>query len=195
MKSRCPWSEGDPLLAHYHDTQWGVPMVDERGLFEYLVLDGMQAGLSWLTILKKRQAFRKAFAEFDPTKVARFGERQVARLMQDAGIVRNRLKIEAAVGNARAFVAVQKEEGSFGEFIWRLAEPVPAAARWTDQRSIPAFTPQSVTMSKALQKRGFRFVGPTICYAFMQAAGMVNDHLVSCFRMRETERLRKSRRG
>jgi DNA-3-methyladenine glycosylase I len=192
MKKRCPWADGDPLLAHYHDTEWGVPMQDEQGLFEYLVLDGMQAGLSWLTILKKRDAFRAAFSDFDPGKVARYGDRQVARLMHDAGIVRNRLKIEAAIGNARAFLAVQKQEGSFREYIWGLARPIPGAPGWTDARRIPAHTPQSVAMSKALQKRGFRFVGPTICYAFMQAAGMVNDHLASCFRMRETEGLRRS---
>jgi DNA-3-methyladenine glycosylase I len=194
MKSRCPWAESHPLLTEYHDTEWGVPLYDDRRLFEFIILDGMQAGLSWLTILKKRESFRKAFSDFEAAKVARYREPKVERLMNDPGIIRNRQKIEATIGNARAYLSVLKEYGSFCDYIWGLAGDSPKGPAWPEQKRVPSFTPQSEAMSKALVKRGFRFVGPTICYAFMQAAGMVNDHVGDCFRYREVERLRDLRR-
>lgn len=191
MKARCPWAESHPLLARYHDTEWGVPVYDERKLFEFIILDGMQAGLSWLTILKKREAFRAAFSDFDAAKIARYRAPKIERLMNDARIIRNRRKIEATVGNAKAYLSVVTEFGSFSDYIWGLAGEPAEGRAWTSQKLIPPSTPQSQFMSKELGKRGFRFVGPTICYAFMQAAGMVNDHVGTCFRYGETERLRR----
>ncbi len=181
---RCEWAESTPLATLYHDTEWGVPVHDDRVLFEFLILEGAQAGLSWNTILNKRANYRKAFAKFDPRKVARYDRRKIAALMRDAGIVRNRLKIESAVSNARAYIAVQHEFGSFDAYIWQFVNGQPKRNQWRNLHDVPASTPESDSMSKDLKKRGFRFVGSTICYAFMQATGMVNDHLVSCFRRR-----------
>lgn len=186
---RCPWAsdKSGPLYVKYHDEEWGVPVHDDRVHFEFIVLDGAQAGLSWSTILNKRENYRRAFAGFDPAKVAKFGKRRVERLLQDRGIVRNRLKVEAAVQNARAFLRIQKEFGSFDKYIWSFVGGKTRHNRWTRVRQIPAETPESRAMSKDLKQRGFRFVGPTICYAYMQAAGMVNDHLVDCFRHRQVK--------
>jgi DNA-3-methyladenine glycosylase I len=181
---RCAWVSDDPLYVEYHDREWGVPERDDRALFEKLMLDGFQAGLSWITILRKRDAFRRAFAGFAPAKMARFGARDVARLMGDAGIVRNRAKIEAAVTNARAWLELQEREG-FATFCWSFVDGKPRVNRWRASRQIPAATDESRALSKALASRGFRFVGPTIVYAWMQACGLVNDHLVSCFRFRQ----------
>jgi DNA-3-methyladenine glycosylase I len=181
---RCGWAR-DPDMVAYHDEEWGVPLHDDRGLFEFLILEGAQAGLSWSTILRKRPNYRKAFDGFDPRKVSRYDERKIAALLEDAGIVRNRLKIGATVSNARAFLAAQKEFGSFDTYIWQFVDARPAQNRWKSLDEVPAKTAQSDAMSKDLQKRGFRFVGSTICYAFMQATGMVNDHLVDCFRHKE----------
>ena len=180
--SRCDWAGSDPLYITYHDTEWGVPLHDDRLLFEFLVLEGAQAGLSWLTILRKRDNYRRAFANFVPEKVARFDQRKIARLLADAGIVRNRQKIEAAIANARAYLKVQEEFGSFDAYSWRFVEGKPIRNRWRRMTEIPAKTEESEVMSRDLVQRGFRFVGPTICYAHMQATGMVNDHLLGCFR-------------
>jgi DNA-3-methyladenine glycosylase I len=182
MPTRCGWANGGPLEIEYHDTEWGVPSRDDRHLFEMLVLEGAQAGLSWSTILRKRENYRKAFAGFDPAKVARFDGRRRAALMRDAGIVRNRQKIEATVGNARQVLAVQEEFGSLAGYLWQFVGGEPIRNRWKAGGRVPAQTAESLAMSKALAKRGFRFVGPTICYAFMQATGMVNDHITTCFR-------------
>jgi DNA-3-methyladenine glycosylase I len=182
---RCSWPGNDPLYLVYHDEEWGVPLHEDRRLFEMLVLEGAQAGLSWITILRKREAYRAAFERFDPAKVARFDARRRARLLRDPGIVRNRLKIDAAVTNARAFLAVQDEFGSFDAYIWRFTGGVPLDGKRRSGRDVPARTAESDAMSKDLKHRGFRFVGSTICYAFMQATGMVNDHVVSCFRYKE----------
>ncbi|HKV97404.1 MAG TPA: DNA-3-methyladenine glycosylase I [Gammaproteobacteria bacterium] len=181
-RRRCPWPgmENDPLYRAYHDMEWGVPVHDERRWFEFLILEGAQAGLSWATILHKRANYRKAFARFDPKKVARFSARDVRRLLHDAGIVRNRLKINAAIINARAFLAVQKEFGSFDRYIWRFVNGKPRRNRRRGQ--VPARTRISNAMSRDLKDRGFKFVGSTICYAFMQATGLVDDHLTGCFR-------------
>jgi len=183
---RCSWSplESDPLYRAYHDREWGVPVHDERRWFEFLILEGAQAGLSWATILHKRENYRKAFAGFNAKKVARFTARDLARLLKDPGIVRNRLKINAAVTNARAFLAVQKEFGSFDKYIWGFVGGKPVRNRRRSLRQVPARTAISDAMSKDLKKRGFKFVGSTICYALMQATGLVNDHVVSCFRYR-----------
>ena len=183
---RCGWASlDDPLYRAYHDKEWGVPVHDDRTMFEFLVLEGNQAGLSWGTILRKRENFRRAFDEFDPKKVARYDGRKVRSLLGDAGIIRNRLKIKAAVANAKAFLGVQREFGSFDSFIWRFVGGRPKVNRWRILSEMPATTPESEAMSKELLSRGFRFVGPTICYAHMQATGMVNDHVVSCFRYKE----------
>jgi DNA-3-methyladenine glycosylase I len=179
---RCLWARGDKYVA-YHDEEWGVPLHDDRALFELLILEGAQAGLSWSTILNKRERYRQVFDGFDSRKVARYGERKVAVLLGDAGIVRNRLKVNAAVTNAKAFLAVQKEFGTFDAYIWTFVGGRPVQNRWSE--NVPARTEQSDAMSKDLKKRGFTFVGTTICYAFMQATGMVNDHAVSCFRHAE----------
>jgi len=182
---RCFWCGDDPLYVAYHDGEWGVPVHDDRVLFEFLILEGAQAGLSWITILRKREAYRKAFAGFDPAKVARFDAKKVARLLADPGIVRNRLKIASAVKNARAFLAVQEEFGSFDAYQWRFVEGKPVQNRFRTREGVPGRTAVSAAFSKDLQQRGFSFVGSTIIYAHMQAVGMVNDHLVSCFRHRE----------
>ncbi|MFI5365238.1 MAG: DNA-3-methyladenine glycosylase I [Candidatus Binatia bacterium] len=182
MKQRCGWATKDPLYIRYHDEEWGVPLHDERRLFEFLILEGAQAGLSWITILRKRDAYRRAFARFDPKKVAAFGTEETKALLADAGIVRNRLKIAAAIQNAEAYLAVQQELGSFDTFIWSFTGGSTVQNRWKSMKEVPAETPESQAMSRALKQRGFRFVGPTICYAFMQAVGMVNDHVVTCFR-------------
>jgi DNA-3-methyladenine glycosylase I len=184
-RRRCPWGESHPLYVPYHDREWGTPLHDDRRFFELLVLEGAQAGLSWLTILKKREAYRKAFDGFDPRKVARYDGKKVARLLADDGIIRNRLKIAAAITNARAFLAVQREFGSFDAYVWRFVDGKPIHNRRRSVKDVPARSAESDAMSAELRRRGFRFVGSTICYAFMQAAGMVNDHLVSCFRHRE----------
>jgi DNA-3-methyladenine glycosylase I len=181
---RCPWAR-DPLEIAYHDDEWGVPVHDDRVLFELLVLEGAQAGLSWRTILGKREGYRKAFAGFDPTAVARFTPARVERLLADPGIVRNRLKVESAVSNARAVLEVQREHGSLDAYLWGLAGGKPRRNRFREASEWPSRTEASDAMSKALQGRGFRFVGSTICYAFMQAVGMVDDHLVTCFRHRK----------
>lgn len=183
--TRCGWHGADPLYIQYHDEEWGVPLHDERRLFEMLILEGAQAGLSWITVLRKREAYRKAFDNFDPIKVARYTDKKIARLLADPGIIRNRAKINAAVGNAQAFLAVQKEFGSFDAYIWQFVGGKPIQNKRKTLRDIPAETDESRAMSKDLKKRGFRFVGPTICYAHMQATGMVNDHLVGCFRYKE----------
>lgn len=175
---RCSWAQSDPLLRAYHDEEWGVPEYDSRALWEKLMLDGFQAGLSWLTILRKREAFRKAFKDFDPVKVARFGEAQVTRLLDDAGIVRSRAKIEATIGGAKAYLAMQKSGEDFSAFVWKMAGGKPIR----NTGPVPAQTPLSVEISKALKKRGFKFVGPVIVYAWMQATGIVNDHSEECFR-------------
>ena len=187
--TRCPWATSDPLYVPYHDEEWGVPLHDDRRLFEMLVLEGAQAGLSWLTILRRREGYRRAFDRFDPQKVARYGPPDVERLLADGGIIRNRLKIESAINNARAFLAVREELGSFDSYIWRFVDGRPIQNTWTTLEEVPAQTPVSNTMSKDLRKRGFTFVGPTICYAHMQATGMVNDHLIGCFRHREVRLL------
>jgi DNA-3-methyladenine glycosylase I len=183
--NRCPWSGTDPLYVEYHDREWGVPVHDDPMLFEFLVLEGMQAGLSWLTILRKRENFRRAFAGFDAEKIARFDARKVKQLLADPGIIRNRLKIFATVGNAKAYLAVRKEFGSFDKYLWQFVGGTPRINRRRAIGQIPARTAQSDAMSEDLKKRGFKFVGSTICYAHMQATGMVNDHLTSCFRHRE----------
>jgi DNA-3-methyladenine glycosylase I len=182
---RCSWADGNPLMEEYHDTEWGVPVHEDLLHFEFLTLDAFQAGLSWAIILRKRDGFRAAFDGFDPERVARYGRRQVSRLLRDPGIVRNRQKIEATISNARAFLEVQEEFGGFDSLVWRFVGGAPRVNRRRSLRQIPARTAQSDAMSRELMRRGFRFVGSTICYAYMQAAGMVNDHLVSCFRYRE----------
>jgi DNA-3-methyladenine glycosylase I len=185
LPSRCPWPGSDPLYISYHDEEWGLPHHDDRHLFEMLVLEGAQAGLSWITILRKRQRYREVFDGFDARKVARYGERKVATLLADAGIVRNRLKVDSAIGNANAFLAVQREFGSFDAYLWEFVGGRPVVNAWKTMKEVPAKTAQSDALSKDLRNRGFRFVGSTICYAFMQATGMVNDHLTTCFRHRE----------
>lgn len=182
MTVRCPWAGSDPLYVAYHDQEWGVPVHEDRRLFEFLILEGAQAGLSWITILKKREAYRVAFDAFDPELVARYDETRVAELLANPGIVRNRLKIAATVANARAFLKVQEEFGTFDSFLWRLTDGKPIQNAWESMAQIPASTPRSQELSRELSRRGFKFVGPTICYAFMQAVGMANDHLVGCFR-------------
>jgi len=186
-KTRCAWARGDLDVA-YHDREWGVPIHRDRRLFELLILEGAQAGLSWSTILKKRPAYRKAFDGFDANKIARYSAVRVRRLMNDAGIVRNRAKIAATIANARAFLAVQREHGSFDSYIWQFVDGRPRQNAWRRHGECPAETDTSRAMSRDLLRRGFKFVGPTICYAFMQATGMVNDHLRGCFRWREVRR-------
>jgi DNA-3-methyladenine glycosylase I len=178
---RCPWAKTD-LSVQYHDEEWGVPVRDDRTLFEFLILEGAQAGLSWETILKKRESYRDAFDQFDPAIVAKYGPKKCKSLLMDAGIVRNRLKIEAAIRNAKAFLAVQAEFRTFSEYIWGFVGNKPKQNVWKSPKEVPARTPESDAMGKDLKRRGFKFVGSTICYAFMQAVGMVNDHLVDCFR-------------
>jgi DNA-3-methyladenine glycosylase I len=184
---RCSWPSS-PISIAYHDREWGVPLKDDRKLFEFLVLDAAQAGLSWEIILRKREGFRAAFDDFNPEKIARYNDKKIKELLADPGIIRNRLKIESAINNARAFLAVQKEFGSFARYIWQFVEGKPKINARRSLKDIPATSPESDAMSKALKKRGFRFVGSTICYAFMQAAGMVNDHAIDCFRHAELAR-------
>ena len=180
---RCGWAPaGDPQYLTYHDEEWGVPCRDDRHLFEMLILEGAQAGLSWATILHKREAYRRAFDDFDPALVARYGETDTARLLADAGIVRNRLKISAAIANARAYLELADQGGSLADFLWDFVDGQPRQNHWRQLSDVPASTPESERMSKALKQRGFKFVGPTICYAFMQATGLVNDHTTDCFR-------------
>jgi len=188
-KPRCAWCLGDPLYLAYHDLEWGVPLHDDRGLFEFLVLETFQAGLSWLTILKKRDNFRRAFAGFDPKRVARFDGRDRRRLLADAGIVRNRLKVDAAIVNARVFLEVQAAHGSFDRWIWSFTDGRPVVNRWRELREVPAQTPLAATISREMRRLGFRFAGPVVVYSHMQATGMVNDHLVSCYRHAEIRRL------
>ena len=182
LAQRCPWGTSHPLCLTYHDDEWGVPLHDDRRLFEMLVLEGAQAGLSWLTVLKKREHYRRAFSNFDPRKVARYDSAKIERLLANDKIIRNRLKIRSAVQNARAFLATQDEWATFDRYIWGFVDGTPKQNAWRDLRDVPAHTPESDAMSKDLKRRGFSFVGSTICYAFMQATGMVNDHLVDCFR-------------
>lgn len=189
MPNRCPWPGTDERMIAYHDEEWGVPVHDDRIHFEYLVLDAFQAGLSWAIILRKREAFRAAFDGFDPERVARYGKDEVERLLADAGIVRNRQKIESTIRNARAFLEVQEEAGSFDAFVWPFVDGTTAHNPWHEMDGIPSKTEASEALSRALARRGFGFVGPTICYAYMQAAGLVNDHLVSCFRHAEVRAL------
>lgn len=188
--ARCEWSEGDPLYIEYHDTEWGLPLHDDQKLFEMLILEGAQAGLSWITVLKKRPAYREAFDHFDAKKVARYDETRIAELLDNPGIIRNKLKVNSAVSNAQAFLKVQQEFGSFDAYIWQFVGGEPIVNRWTSMAEIPAETPESHAMSTDLKARGFKFVGPIICYAHMQATGMVSDHVVDCFRYEEILRLK-----
>ncbi|MEE4262249.1 MAG: DNA-3-methyladenine glycosylase I [Desulfobacteraceae bacterium] len=185
MKTRCTWAGTDPLYIRYHDREWGLPVHDDRRLFEFLILEGAQAGLSWLTVLKKRPNYIQAFDNFDPHKVAAYSPGKVNELISNAGIIRNRLKIEAAIQNARSFLAVQQEFGSFDKYIWQFVGEKPLKNSWRATTEIPAQSEASIAMSTDLKRRGFKFVGPTICYAFMQATGLVNDHTVDCFRYKE----------
>ena len=187
---RCPWAKSE-LYVQYHDSEWGVPVRDDRTLFEFLILEGAQAGLSWETILKKREHYRTCFDQFDPAVVARYGQRKRKSLLSDAGIVRNRLKIEAAIQNAKMFLAVQEEFDTFADYIWAFVGNAPKQNVWKSMKNVPAKTPESDAISKDLKRRGFKFVGSTICYAFMQAVGMVNDHLVGCFRHDELSKVQK----
>jgi DNA-3-methyladenine glycosylase I len=189
MQIRCAWAGTDPLVVRYHDTEWGVPLHDDPRLFEFLVLEGAQAGLSWVTILRKRENYRQAFDDFDPQRVAAYDAARIEQLLGNPGIVRNRRKVEAAVRNARVFLGLQGEFGSFDAYLWRFAAGRPRINRWKTMRTVPAETPESQALSKDLIRRGCTFVGPTICYAFMQAVGMVNDHTVGCFRHAEISKL------
>jgi DNA-3-methyladenine glycosylase I len=184
MKVRCEWCEGDPLYQKYHDKEWGVPITNDRKLFEMLILEGAQAGLSWITILKKRAHYRKVFDKFNPELIARYNKRKISALLNDPGIIRNRLKVEGTVKNARAYLEL-KQEGKFSNFLWQFVDGKPIVNKWKTMKKIPALTRESEAMSKELKKRGFTFVGPTICYAFMQSVGMVNDHTTDCFRYSE----------
>ncbi|KGK41463.1 DNA-3-methyladenine glycosylase [Nitrincola sp. A-D6] len=189
MKKRCGWCSDDPLYIEYHDHEWGVPAHDDRHLFEMLILEGAQAGLSWITILKKRENYRQAFDQFDPVKVAAYADADVQRLLGDAGIVRNRLKIAAAIKNAQGVLQIQREFGSLDHYLWQFVDYQPVQNSWENLKAVPVQTDASVRMSKDLKKRGFSFVGPTICYAFMQAVGMVNDHEQGCFRHAQVKAL------
>ena len=180
--TRCAWVGDDPLYQAYHDEEWGVPLYDDRGLFELLMLEGFQAGLAWITILRKREAFRRAFLGFQPERIAAFQEEDIARLLADSGIVRHRGKIEATIAGARIWCAMMSEPRGFSRFLWSFVDGAPKRNSWRSLEEVPASTPESDAMSRALKKKGFRFCGPTICYAFMQASGMVNDHVVGCFR-------------
>lgn len=189
MKKRCEWCGDDPLYGAYHDDEWGIPVHDDRQLFELLILEGAQAGLSWLTILKKRENYRKAFHAFDCERIAKYTETDVARLLSDSGIVRNRLKIESAIKNARAVLDIQEEFGSLDSYLWRYVDGIPKQNAWKSMVELPVKTELSDMMSKDLKRRGCNFVGSTICYAFMQAVGIVNDHITDCFRYKEIKRL------
>jgi DNA-3-methyladenine glycosylase I len=185
MKIRCPWASDDPLIIDYHDQEWGVPVHNDRLLFEFLILEGAQAGLSWITVLKKRDNYRKAFDNFEPEKVALYDEGKIEDLLNNKGIIRNRLKIRAAVSNAKAVLEIQKEFKSFDRYIWQFVGNKTIQNQWKTLAEVPSSTSESIAMSKDLKKRGFKFVGPTICYGYMQAVGMVNDHVLDCFRQRE----------
>lgn len=185
----CTWPGSDPLMKQYHDEEWGVPLYDDQKIFEFMVLDAFQAGLSWKTVLHKRKNFEKAFAGFDPVKVSKFTEQKTERLLQDPGIIRNRLKVLATVSNAKQFLKIQKEFGSFSSYIWQFTDHKPVVNRWNETGQIPAKSAESDAMSADLQSRGFKFVGSTICYAFMQAAGMINDHLIGCPRHKQVQKL------
>lgn len=191
-KIRCPWCLKSEVERHYHDTEWGVPLFDDSKLFEFVILDGFQAGLSWKIVLDKREAFRKAFFDFDAEKLAALGPNQIEVWMADSGIVRNRLKLQAVIKNAAAYLRVKKEVGSFSDYLWGFVNGKPIVNQWPDHKNVPAATPEAEAMSKDMKKRGFTFCGPTICYAFMQAAGMVNDHIISCYRYTEVQEMRKS---
>jgi DNA-3-methyladenine glycosylase I len=188
VKNRCDWAGTEPLYVDYHDKEWGIPVHDDQRLFELLILEGAQAGLSWITILRKRENFRKAFDRFNPNKIAKYDRGKVKELMANPGIIRNHLKIEAAIENARVFLTVQKEFGTFDAYMWPFVGGKPIQNSWKNLKDIPAHTAESDEMSKDLKKRGFKFVGSTICYALMQACGMVNDHLTTCFRYRQIKR-------
>ncbi len=185
MKIRCGWANSNDLMIKYHDTEWGVPLHSDRKLFEFLILDGFQAGLSWSTILNKRDNFSRAFDDFDPVEISGYRRRKIGSLLKDIGIVRNKLKIETSISNAAAFLDIQKQFGSFDKYIWQFVGGKPIVNKWRKMKDIPANTEESDAMSKDLKNRGLKFVGTTICYAFMQAAGMVNDHIISCYRYRE----------
>jgi DNA-3-methyladenine glycosylase I len=189
MRRRCEWAGSDPLYIEYHDKEWGVPVHDNRKIFEMLVLEGAQAGLNWLTVLRKRENYRKAFDNFDPRKVAKYDNEKFQKLLATEGIIRNKLKIRSVIQNARAFLEVQKEFGSFNAYIWQFVGGKPIRNSWKSLSELPSQTAESEAMSKDLKRRGFSFVGPTICYAHMQATGMVNDHVVTCFRYKEVERM------
>ncbi len=189
MKTRCDWGTASPLYIDYHDNEWGVPLHDDRKLFEFLVLEGAQAGLSWETVLKKRHNYRKAFDNFDPRKISQYGNKKIEALLGNKGIIRNRLKIVSAINNAKRFLDVQKEFGSFDTYIWQFVDGRPIINRYKSIHELPATTKVSDAMSKDLKKRGFKFVGSTICYAHMQATGMVNDHIVDCYRYKEIRAL------
>ena len=181
-KHRCPWCGTDPLYMDYHDNEWGTPLYDNQKLFEFLILEGAQAGLSWITVLRKRENYRKAFDNFDPAKIARYTDAKKAKLLLNEGIIRNRLKVDSAIKNAQAYLTMQKNGEDFSEFLWNFVGGKPKQNKWKSMSQVPAFTAESDAMSKALKQRGFNFVGSTICYAFMQATGMVNDHIIDCYR-------------
>ena len=193
-QTRCTWPGADPLYLDYHDTEWGVPEWDDRALFEKLILDGFQAGLSWITILRKRDNFRAAFDKFEPAKIARYGDKQINRLLNDAGIIRHRGKIEATIGNARAYLDIMDKGPGFSAYLWQFVDGKPLHNTWETMKDVPAETAQSKAMSKALKADGFKFCGPTICYAFMQAVGMVNDHTTDCFRYPQIKKMRKPKK-
>lgn len=193
MTNRCGWSISDPLMIDYHDNEWGVPVHDERKHFEMIVLDGAQAGLSWQTVLKKREAYRKAFDNFDYRKVALYDDKKIKELLNNTGIIRNRLKVSSAIKNAKAFLEVRKEFGTFDKYIWQFVGGSTIHNSWKSLKELPAKTPESDTMSKDMKKRGFNFVGSTICYAYMQAAGMVNDHTTECFRHKELRSISRNK--
>lgn len=193
MINRCGWCITDPLMIEYHDNEWGVPVHDDRKHFEFIVLDGAQAGLSWQTVLRKREAYREAFDDFDFVKVARYNDRKITELLRNPGIIRNKLKVNSAVNNARAFLDVRKEFGSFDKYIWQFVGHRTMHNSWKSLKELPAKTPESDAMSKDMKKRGFNFVGSTICYAYMQAAGMVNDHTTGCFRHKELRRISRNK--
>ena len=188
-EERCSWCGEDPLYQHYHDTEWGVPTFDDPTLFEFLILEGAQAGLSWITVLRKRENYRKAFNGFDPHKMARYSNKKIEKLLADPGIIRNRLKVESAVKNAKAFLTIQEQYGSFSEYIWQFVDGKAIQNKRKSLKDIPASTAQSDAMSKSLKKAGFNFVGSTICYAYMQSMGMVNDHVLDCYRYKECKLL------
>ncbi|MFC1555842.1 DNA-3-methyladenine glycosylase I [candidate division KSB1 bacterium] len=193
MKKRCDWvPQNDPLFVHYHDTEWGVPVYDDQKIFEFLILEGFQAGLSWATVLKKRENFRSAFADFDPVRVAAFSDKDFEQLISDAGIIRNRQKINAAINNAQRFLKVQEEFGTFSKYIWQFTGGKPIKNSFKTMKELPATSSESDVMSKDLKNRGFKFVGSTICYAHMQAAGMVNDHTTDCFRYKEISEITRN---